>query len=298
MLEAGIRPNWLAGISIGSINAAIIAGNPPERQAERLREFWETITSEVVPPWLSSIGDRGAINALSSLHALYLGQKGFYEPRLPPPLVPFQGVLGGRSYYDIRPLKSTLERLIDFDRIHAKAVRLSVGAVNVRTGNFSYFDNTAVRIRPEHIMASAALPPGFPPIEIGGEFYWDGGLVSNTPLQYVLDFEPRMLTVDAIKIDGSFVRAIDQRPEAQTIVRTLLGIAEAFSLETVAECVETPAESRVLTDIGVPYLQGFLYGRPSLERAWLAKSGESSNTPDWKNQSVVPIAEARAARNN
>ena len=107
-----------------------------------------------------------------------------------------------------------------------------------------------------------------------------------------------MLTVDAIKIDGSFVRAIDQRPEAQTIVRTLLGIAEAFSLETVAECVETPAESRVLTDIGVPYLQGFLYGRPSLERAWLAKSGESPNTPDWKNQSVVPIAEARAARNN
>src|SRR6185436_8063905 len=200
LLEAGIRPNWLAGISIGSINAAIIAGNPPERQAERLREFWETITSEVVPPWVSSIGDRGAINALSSLHALYLGQKGFYEPRLPPPLVPFQGVLGGRSYYDIRPLKSTLERLIDFDRIHAKAVRLSVGAVNVRTGNFSYFDNTAVRIRPEHIMASAALPPGFPPIEIGGEFYWDGGLVSNTPLQYVLDFEPRMDTL-AFQVD-------------------------------------------------------------------------------------------------
>ena len=200
LLEAGIRPNWLAGISIGSINAAIIAGNPPERQADRLREFWETITSEVVPPWVSSIGDRGAINALSSLHALYLGQKGFYEPRLPPPLVPFQGVLGGRSYYDIRPLKSTLERLIDFDRIHAKAVRLSVGAVNVRTGNFSYFDNTAVRIRPEHIMASAALPPGFPPIEIGGEFYWDGGLVSNTPLQYVLDFEPRMDTL-AFQVD-------------------------------------------------------------------------------------------------
>ena len=91
--------------------------------------------------------------------------------------MPFQGVLGGRSYYDIGPLRGTLERLIDFDRIHAKAVRLSVGAVNVRTGNFAYFDNTAVRIRPEHIMASAALPPGFPPIEIGGEFYWDGGLV-------------------------------------------------------------------------------------------------------------------------
>jgi NTE family protein len=200
LLEAGIRPNWIAGISIGSINAAIIAGNPPERQVERLREFWETITTEVLPTWSSITNERSSINALSSLHALFLGQQGFYEPRLPPPWLLFQGVLGGRSYYDTSPLKSTLERLIDFDRINAKPVRLSVGAVNVRTGNFSYFDNTAVRIRPEHIMASGALPPGFPPIEIDGEFYWDGGLVSNTPLQYVLDFEPRMDTL-AFQVD-------------------------------------------------------------------------------------------------
>ena len=200
LLEAGIQPNWLAGISIGSINAAIIAGNPVEQQVERLREFWETITTEVASPWFSLIDDRSSTNTLSSLHALYFGQPGFYEPRLPPPWLPFQPFLGGRSYYDSSPLKATLERLIDFDRINAKEVRLSVGAVNVRTGNFSYFDNTAVRIHPEHIMASAALPPGFPPVEIDGEFYWDGGVVSNTPLQYVLDFEPRMDTL-AFQVD-------------------------------------------------------------------------------------------------
>jgi EAL domain-containing protein (putative c-di-GMP-specific phosphodiesterase class I) len=105
------------------------------------------------------------------------------------------------------------------------------------------------------------------------------------------------LTVDAIKIDGSFIRAIEQRPEAQTIVRTLIGIAEAFNLETVAECIETPAEARILTDLGVPYLQGFLYGRPSLKRPWISQESEAgAATADWSRQGVVPLAEARAAR--
>lgn len=199
LLEAGIQPNWLAGISIGSINAAIIAGNPAERQVERLREFWDTITTDIAP-WSPFAGERSATNALSSMHAIYVGQPGFYEPRLPPPWLLLQGFLGGVSYYDTSPLKSTLERLIDFDRINARMVRLSVGAVNVRTGNFSYFDNGTVRIRPEHVMASGALPPGFPPVEVDGEFYWDGGVVSNTPLQYVLDFEPRIDTL-AFQVD-------------------------------------------------------------------------------------------------
>ena len=106
-----------------------------------------------------------------------------------------------------------------------------------------------------------------------------------------------MLTVDSIKIDGSFIRAIEQRPEAQTIVRTLLGIAEAFNLATVAECIETPAEARVLTELGVPYLQGFLYGRPSLTRPWLVQEGDAAAlAADWSRQAVVPLAEARAAR--
>ena len=205
LLEAGIRPNWLAGISIGAINSAIIAGNPLEQQADRLRDFWETITVEVGSPWPdwpqeSHSVMRASINALSSLHALYVGQPGFYEPRLPPPWLLFQGLVGGRSYYDTSPLRATLERLVDFDRINAKTVRLSVGSVNVKTGNFTYFDNTTTRIGPEHVMASGALPPGFPPVDIDGEFYWDGGVVSNTPLQYVLDFEPRVDTL-AFQVD-------------------------------------------------------------------------------------------------
>ena len=95
------------------------------------------------------------------------------------------------SYYDTAALKETLERLVDFDRINAGEIRFSVGAVNVRTGNFAYFDNAHITIRPEHVMASGALPPGFPAVEIDGEFYWDGGLVSNTPLQYVIEYIPR-----------------------------------------------------------------------------------------------------------
>ena len=203
LLEAGIRPNWVAGISIGAINSAIIAGNPVEQQVRRLREFWETITTEISPLWpraseTSSASIRASVNALSSLHALLLGQPGFFEPRLPPPWLLFQ--LGLNSYYDQGPLRATLERLADFDRINAGPVRLSVGAVNVKTGNFTYFDTESVQVRPEHIMASCALPPGFPPVEIDGEFFWDGGVVSNTPLQYVLDFEPRADTL-AFQVD-------------------------------------------------------------------------------------------------
>jgi NTE family protein len=112
------------------------------------------------------------------------------------------------SYYDTARLKSTLERLVDFDRIGAGGTRLSVGAVNVRSGNFVYFDSTRHTSRPEHIMASGALPPGFPAVEIDGEFYWDGGSISNTPLQWVIDNEPRRSTlafqVDLWSSKGSF----------------------------------------------------------------------------------------------
>lgn len=105
------------------------------------------------------------------------------------------------SYYDPQPLKETLERLIDFDRINRQEVRLSVGAVNVRSGNFIYFDNKTHKISVEHIMASAALPPGFPPVQIDGEHYWDGGILSNTPLQYVLDSFPRTRRLVVLQVD-------------------------------------------------------------------------------------------------
>ena len=182
-------PDWVAGISIGAINAAIIAGNAPAKRVERLKAFWEGITapSSLWPVLSSAIA--GENRRTSSLNALMFGQPGFFMPR--PPTHWLLSV-APTSYYDTSALKDTLERLVDFDRINAREIRFSIGAVNVRTGNFTYFDNAQTTIRPEHVMASAALPPGFPVVEIDGECYWDGGLVSNTPLQYVLECIPRL----------------------------------------------------------------------------------------------------------
>ena len=189
------EPEWIAGISIGAINAAIIAGNPREKRVGRLKEFWEMVSAPV--PWNPvTSGDRGRslFNETSAALIATFGVPGFFTPRFPPaPLWP-QGSPQSQSYYDTTPLRATLERLVDFDRINDLKTRLSVGAVSVTTGNFRYFDNFEFRklgkkIGPEHIMASGALPPGFPSIEIEGEHFWDGGIASNTPLDYVLDEE-------------------------------------------------------------------------------------------------------------
>jgi NTE family protein len=194
LAEAGIHPDWVAGISIGAINAAIIAGNPPESRVDRLRDFWTQVTSTAPWDWagnpfLDARNDnaRNVLNQMSAGLAAACGANGFFAAR---PLLPWlhaAGTSAATSFYDTGALKSTLERLIDFDRINTGMTRFSAGAVNVRTGNFVYFDNSTHAIRPEHIMASGALPPGFPAVEIDGEHYWDGGLVSNTPLQWVID---------------------------------------------------------------------------------------------------------------
>jgi len=128
------------------------------------------------------------------------GAPGFFQPRVPPPFVYPNGSPEALSYYDVAPLRATLERLVDFDRINDGQIRFSVGAVNVRTGNFVYFDSTTHLIGPAHVMASGSLPPGFPATEIEGEHYWDGGLVSNTPLDWVLDSRPGRDTL-AFQVD-------------------------------------------------------------------------------------------------
>ena len=123
------------------------------------------------------------------------GAPNFFTPRVPPATLWPAGTPDKASYYDTSPLRATLERLVDFDRINAGGIRFSVGAVNVGTGNFAYFDTTRDRIRPEHVMASGSLPPGFAATEVDGEFYWDGGLVSNTPLQWVVAGDTRQDTL-------------------------------------------------------------------------------------------------------
>jgi len=217
LAEAGIHPDWIAGISIGAINAAIIAGNPPNSRVDRLREFWTQVSSG---PW-SCLGDsssgvakgdtaRNLINAMSAGFAVASGARDFFAIRPVTPWLQPVGTIEATSFYDTIALKRTLERLVDFDRLNAGLTRFSVGAVNVRTGNFLCFDSTTRTIGPEHIMASGALPPGFPAVEIEGEHYWDGGLVSNTPLQWVVDAEPRRDTlafqVDLWSARGEFPR--------------------------------------------------------------------------------------------
>jgi NTE family protein len=198
--EAGITLTDLAGISIGALNVAIIAGNPEHKRIERLHEFWDLIcqptVGAAVNPFIEQnlfqVNDlaREFLGALHAGSALMVGQKGFFRPRFPPAILSASLDPSRVGHYDTRPLKDTLEALCDFDRINDGGLRVSVGAVNVRTGNFVYFDNQDTRLRAEHFMASGALPPAFPAIEIDGEFYWDGGLVSNTPLAKVLEERP------------------------------------------------------------------------------------------------------------
>ena len=180
--------DWVAGISIGAINAALIAGNPPEERARALRAFWELVSSEPAPMALfDGILSRSWLNGLSASGTTVTGVPGFFRLRVPSAAFMPAGSDAARSFYDTSPLRETLNKLVDFDRINHGATRLSVGAVNVETGNMTWFDSDKTEIRAEHIMASGALPPGFPAVEIDGAWFWDGGLVSNTPLQYVLD---------------------------------------------------------------------------------------------------------------
>ena len=219
LAEADLHPDWVAGISIGAINAALIAGNSPETRVEKLRRFWHDITADPVGVWPPTVGVGGDFartwaNRWSATAAALFGAPAFFSPRMGHPLLQPDGTPQATSFYDTSALKATLERLVDFDRINSGEMRFSVGAVNVATGNFVYFDNSTHVIRPEHVMASGSLPPGFPAVEIEGEHYWDGGLVSNTPLQWVLECADRQDTlafqVDVWNARGSVPRTLGE----------------------------------------------------------------------------------------
>lgn len=209
---AGIEIDWIAGISIGAINAAILAGNPPERRLERLRSFWNTATA-ALPSVTLPFGDlaREWVHEWSAAAVMVAGVPGFFGPRLVPPMLAPPGSCDALSFYDSAPLRATLDELVDWDLLNDGPVRLSVGAVDIESGNFHYFDTRDERLDARHIMASGALPPGLPPIEIDGRLYWDGGLVSNTPLTHVLDRQT----------DATLVFQVDLFPAAGERPRTL-----------------------------------------------------------------------------
>lgn len=216
LTEAGYHPDWLACISIGAINGAIIAGNPPERRIERLRDFWETVTAAAAPGLYWPPG--ACMSAAWS--AILNGQNGFFSPR-PPSEWWF-----GRtpiSYYDTSALLATLEKLVDFDLINSGRLRFSVGAAQVETGDFVYFDSAKTRITAAHVMASGALPPAFEPVKIGDAHYWDGGLISNTPLQYAIDTVPRrsslIFQIDLFNPDGPLPTDLASSAEREKDIR-------------------------------------------------------------------------------
>lgn len=232
------EPRWVAGVSIGAINAALIAGNEPDRRIERLQEFWNLVTSGsgLFAPLFDQ--NWSAFHQMGASIATVVGVPGFYKPWPLPPMFHPDGTDPAISYYDTTPLRETLERLVDFDLINSGRVRLSLGAVNVRTGNSEYFDNTRQLIGPEHVMASGALPPAFAPVLIDGEYYWDGGTVSNTPLQYVLDScdlkKTMVVQVDLFSARGvvplNMGAVIARQKDIQYSSRTRMGTDRAAEL--------------------------------------------------------------------
>jgi len=195
LAEADLHPDWVAGISIGAINSAIIAGNPPERRVEQLRGFWEKVSQPPlgIPQLLFQIDERThrLINQARALSILMFGAPNFFVPRWQSPFLNTKSL----SFYDVGPVRATLERIVDFDLLNSGTTRLSVGTVSICDGNFLYFDTTTHKVGPDHILASGALPPGFPAVEIEGQYYWDGGLLSNTPLDWILECPDRRDTL-------------------------------------------------------------------------------------------------------
>jgi len=217
--ENGVEPDWIAGISIGAINAAIIAGNAPEDRIAHLRDFWKEISLSVPGENLAQKHDISdfTFRQMSGLMSLMAGVKHFFRPWFLLPWFNAAGTPEATSFYDTAPLRETLLRHVDFDRINAGPMRLSLGAVHIRSGNFVYFDSRDRKIGPEHVMASAALPPGFPAVHIDGEAYWDGGLVSNTPLSYVLEAgvakDTLIFQIDLFSAEGPEPATMDEVQE-------------------------------------------------------------------------------------
>jgi len=254
LAEHNLHPDWVAGISIGAINAAIIAGNRPEQRVERLTALWEAISWPDLPTTLPLAGWQTLHNMASNAEALLFGQPNFFTPRpinpvLLPPVAPREV-----SFYDTTPMLFTLRRFADFSLINGRAIRLSLGATDIATGALEFFDNHRQTIGPEHVLASCSLPPGFPATEVNGKLYWDGGCVSNTPLDAVVDEpgHPRLVVfvIDLWEAGG---------PAPQTINAVLWRAKQiqyasriARHIDAVATKVNLRHSVRLLKAAGVP----------------------------------------------
>ena len=193
--ETGIEPDWIVGTSIGAINGAIIAGNESGSRPERLREFWSRI--ERKPLLEGTPFGQLAGNAAAYMLSMFNGISGYYAPNRAIAWGGLSALVGVEqaAFYTIDDLRKTVSGLVDFERLNAGRTRLTVGAVNVRTGKMHYFDSRNLPITLDHVLASGALPPGFAAIRIDGDPYWDGGLYSNTPIEVVFDDNPRRNSV-------------------------------------------------------------------------------------------------------
>ncbi len=225
LAESGFMPDWVAGISIGAINGALIAGNRPENRVERLRRFWEKVSSGIqgsIPVFDEFF--RPFFNETSANLTASFGVPGFFQPRFPSAHFQPKGSMEAISLYDTKPLAQTLHDLVDFGYMAADGPRLSVGAVDVALGNFKYFDSAKEPLDVRHIMASGALPPAFAPVEIDNRYYWDGGIVSNTPIDYVMEYEgPQkdmcIFQIDVFRARGAMPKSLGEVTEREKDIR-------------------------------------------------------------------------------
>ena len=187
LAEHNLHPDWVAGISIGAINAAIIAGNPPAGRVDSLAAFWQAISWPDLPARLPLTPLQLWHNTASNAEAVVFGQPNFFTPRLVNPYLVPEAPPQDVSFYDTTPLRLTLPRYANFDTINARTTRLSLGVTDIETGRLEFFDSHTRTIRPEHVIASGSLPPGFPATVVDGRPYWDGACVSNSPLDAIVD---------------------------------------------------------------------------------------------------------------
>jgi NTE family protein len=263
--QAGIELDWVVGTSIGAINAAIIAGNPRSERMRRLAEFWTWIArSHLFDSW----GTPPA--AVRHWLAVSAGIPGFFEPNGRAFLNPFASLPSEEAgYYSVEPLKETLADLVDFELVATARTRLTVGASDVTTGEMSYFDSRDSRLDIRHVLASGALPPAFPPVRIDDRFYWDGGILSNTPVEVVFDDRPRrdsmIYAVHLWNPEGreprSMQEVLNRKKDVQYASRSAVHIARQRQLhqlrhvitrlaDLVPEPLSQDPEVRALADFG------------------------------------------------